>query len=332
MARKKAAVPKGPAFEAEVDPSQVVVLAGDADGARHMFLRGLAGRSGRRVVYVQNGAEAASAAARGSGALWVVLDADKARLADIVELAKAAGSLLVLDAAEDPPPGSDLAAVVALVGEARVRRFKRPPPWEESQAAIEAVRAAAQDQRLSLGTGAAEVLAEGSGADPGYLFFEVEKLAYLARARGVQAATAEMARTCAGGSLGPDIDRVAQALGDAGTQGLAAALAQVRAAQRQDPTPRLVAMLDRVVGQWLAAALLSTPDPERGARALGVHPYVYRVKIAGPAQRWKVRGTLRLEGVLADADLAVRRGGAHPWAVLCAGLFSACLDLGWGRL
>lgn len=334
MARKKA--PKAaPSREgiSDLAPERVIVLLGDNTYARRSLIGELGGRLGKRVVRVSSGDDASLAALRvGEGACWVVEGAGAAALGDIAAQAAASSVLLVLDSEGDPPEGSDLEALVEHVGPARVRAFRRPPPWEEVPEAVAFVKSEMEKHGFGVGPGVAEVLVEGSAGDYGYLAFEVLKLTYLARARGLTYATSDMARASAGGPLGPDLDRVSQALGDGGIQALALALAQVRGAQRADPTPRVVAMLDRVVGQWLAAALARDPDPDRAARRLGVHPFAYRVRIAGPVRRWKESGALRIMSVLAAADAAVRGGAANPWAVLCSGLFSACLDLGWGRL
>lgn len=329
-AKKKAGQPGQP--ETFAVPESVVLLLGDAWYPRWRFCRELAARAGKRLVRVAGPADAARAARLGSGAIWLVEGADQVPLSDLVAESAEAGALLLLQSDADPEPGTSLAAVAAKVAAARVRSFKKPPPWEEAQGAVDFVRSQMREQGLAAAPGAAEVLAEGSGGDLGYLHFEVLKVCAAARAAGTSFVGEELARQCSGGSLHGDVDRVAAALGEGGAAVVGAALQQVRTSQRQDPTPRLVAVLDRVVGQWLCAALLGDPDPERAARAVGVHPFVYRTRVAGPARRWKAAGLVRVLGVLARADAAVRRGSPSPYTCLCAGLLRACLDLGQGRI
>ena len=316
----------------QVAAEAVVVLLGDAWYPRWRFCRDLAGRGGRKLLRVRGPQDAPWAARAGAGALWLVEGADQVALADLAAAAAEAGALLLLQADADPPAGSDLATVVQQVGAGRVRSFRKPAPGQEHEGGVEFVRAEMLDHGVAAGSGVGELLAQGAGGDLGYLRLEVLKLVALARARGVALVGVDLAEQVAGGPIHGDLDRVAAALGEANSAALGEALLQVRAAVPRDPTARLLAVLDRAVGQWLCAAMLGDPDPERAAREVGVHPYVYRLRVAGPARRWRLGGLLRVLSVLAGADEAMRAGAPNPFVALAAGLLRACLDLGQGKL
>ena len=204
------------------------------------------------------------------------------------------------------------------------KTFTKPTEWKAPEVAVEFVLAEALSYRKTMRPSLAEALVERVGSDLGMLAFELQKMALLADARGLEAIDKAEVRggmaPIAEASVGP----IADALALRNRKRLSKALSKVHETTKTDPTMRISRFLGAIVLKWMQAAHLDALPPKAAAQELGLHPWYFETKILPPARRWGKARTVQLVADLAAAERAVFNGAINPWVVLTSRLLSSC--------
>jgi len=210
--------------------------------------------------------------------------------------------------------------------------FKGPKAWEADEYAQKFVAKEAKRLKLTMPETLAANLVTICGTDLGVLAFEMQKVAALVRYEGeTEVKAAHLRQTVASISEAGTMP-VVEYLARRNAPRLMRALASMRRTHASDPTMKGIAFVGRNVLQWLQAASLISQGNSEGeiSAGLGIHPYIYKTKIAPTAKKWGEKNLAALLSSLADIERGVRSGHVNPWVEFECALLRACKRDGRG--
>jgi len=320
------------------NPPPVVVLSGSEDYLRSRELReavSAADASGRGVEYLAGAdVEELRRILSSTGVLFqeevlVVVEDPEAVDAEMIlqhHEAENNAVVVVLYHEADIKAKSNLARIAEALPARFVARFEKPKPWEEAEHASRFCVSEATRRGVRLTMPLADGIVKSVGTDLGMLSFEIEKLAMLLRAEGLDEATPAHARSVLGAftELGPR--PIVDALERRDVRATGTALASMRrthAGQASGATIRACAFIGAAARGWLHVASLLQADVshEEIAQRTKLHPFVLRKTILPAARRWGQGDLISLLKSLASVERGVRNGHVNPWVELECALF-----------
>jgi DNA polymerase III delta subunit len=320
------------------NPPPVTIIAGSQDYYRRQELanafRG-ADQSGRRVESIQGADRDALFRSLSSGGVFfedkvlvVVRQPEKLDPKHIVPHGNANDNsvALLLYYEGDLKKRSAVSRIAERIPEKFSINYQAPKPWEADEAAQKFVIKEAKRLKVTLGDRLAANLVSVVGSDLGVLAFEVAKVAAVVRSEGKTEVEATHLRLTVASIMEAGALPVVETLASRNTPRLARALTAMRRTHSGDPTMKGIAFVGRNVTQWLhAAALISQGNSEDEISArLGIHPYIYKTKIAPVAKKWGEKPLARLLTSLADVERGVRSGHVNPWVEFECALVRSC--------
>lgn len=202
--------------------------------------------------------------------------------------------------------------------------FPLPDSWKADEVASSFVVEEAQRHGKTIRPAVAGALVARVGSDLGMLAFEIDKMARLADAQGLNTIDTDEVR----GGMAPiaeaSVFPISAALGTRDKKKLLVSMERVRQTAGSAATMRVARFLGSEVIKWMQAAHLDALPPKAAATELGMNPWYFEEKILPPARRWGKEGTVRLVADLAATERAVLNGAVNPWLVLTSRLVSAC--------
>lgn len=226
--------------------------------------------------------------------------------------------VVVLLDCEGPPKGA-VSDILKELPKTLHASFEAPKPWTAEKAAASLLSEVAGEHGVALGDRVAEALAAVHGVDLGRVYFEMLKAIHLARSRGESEVTLAHLRETISPISKASVAPLVRALGAKDQKALLRSLARLRDTHRSPPVPLVCTWMGKEAARWLQAAALRSKGglgPEEVAKALGVHPYVYKKDILPVLSRWKERDLVDLVRRLADVSRSVREGRVDPWHFL----------------
>jgi DNA polymerase III delta subunit len=204
--------------------------------------------------------------------------------------------------------------------------FNRPTSRRDrAKSAVRFVGSEAKRLKVSVSDSLAEALVDLAGDDLGVLFYEMEKAATLARARGLTDLTPALLRETIRPSTDIDIRPLCAALVQRDATGIAKALTRLPGSEalplllRGKGGPADLALV------WLQAAEMldkGSSIDELSSR-LGQPKWAVEKEIVPAAKRWGQRRLSRLVASLARVDSALLHGAPSAWNLLASSLISA---------
>jgi DNA polymerase III delta subunit len=216
-----------------------------------------------------------------------------------------------------------VASLEALVPPSARKSFALPPFYKMDEHAAGWAVEWAHGRGVQMDSATANALIRHVGHDLGYVAFEVDKAAALARARGSTKIDLPILRGSVAALAAEDGTAVVEALSARTARPLAEALATYGARARGEPTVELCGrVISPAVMRWFQAAALDSNgvSPSAAAGRCGANPWYWEHKVLPAARRWGVGGCGALLRVIATAQRAAFAGSISPWGVLMAGL------------
>jgi len=189
-----------------------------------------------------------------------------------------------------------------------------PKPWEKRPAALDFVRGEAMRLHLILSEVLASSLVALVGVDLGILYFELDKLACLAKRSGQYEVTAKILHQTLGGFVETGMEELIHAVGQRHPNQILGSLTLVERTHGVSSSTvlRVCAALVYHARIWLCCKTLCNGDPGPLSERLGIHVFVLRKQHFPHAVQWTERELLAMIAGIAGVGRAVRQGCVVP--------------------